>query len=354
MLTNIVPVYGIREEYLRRCLDSLLVRKEGFKEEGLSVILIDDGSADQCGELCDQYAQMDGRLTVVHQKNAGVSTARNRGLLLAETEWISFVDADDWVEADYAKILCEELSGRFLEADVLLLDYIREQKGGGKKLTLDISEGEIRGGLLEEIRKSTYYKLQIRGNNSPYDMVVLWNKVYRRQFLEEHGVRFIPEARKGQDRLFNADVFLSVTRVYYLHRALYHYRCLEESRTNRYDPKVLDLTRIELRALQKILEKHQMLDHVKKYLDYRISTRLYACLRLYCFHPSNTSSLREKMRQAAELASSQPFADAVRKVDLRLLNRQERIFVKCIRKKQFGLVYLLVRLKSSATGRGLR
>lgn len=354
MLTIIVPVYGIREEYLCPCLESLLIQKKGFKEEDLRVILIDDGSADQSGALCDRYARMDGRLMVVHQKNAGVSTARNRGLLLTGTEWIAFVDADDWVEPDYAQVLCEELSGRSSEADVLILDYIREKKSGGTKLTLDIPEGEIRGELLEEIRKSTYYKLQIRGKNSPYDMVVLWNKVYRRSFLEEHGVSFIPEARKGQDRLFNADAFLSVKKVFYLHRALYHYRCLEESRTNRYDPGVLELTRIELRALRKILKKHQMPAHAKEYLDYRISTRLYACLRLYCFHPDNTASFSEKLRQAAELADSKPFADAVRRVDLRLLNRQERIFVRCIRKKQFGLVYLLVRLKSAATGRGLR
>ncbi len=350
MLTIIVPVYGIREEYLRRCLDSLLVRKES----DIKVILIDDGSLDRSGAVCHEYMERDERLTVVHQKNAGVSAARNRGLLLSGTEWISFVDADDWVEPDYAQVLYEELSGRALEADVLLFDYIREQKSGGIKLALDIPEGEIRGRLLEEIRKSTYYKLLIRGKNSPYDMVVLWNKVYRRRFLEEHGVSFITEARKGQDRLFNADALLCVSRVFYLGRALYHYRCLEESRTNRYDPKIPDLTRIELNSLREILKKRGMPAHAGEYLDYRISTRMYACLRLYCFHPNNPASLREKLRQAAELAESDPFAEAVRRVDLRLLSRQERLFVRCIRKKQYGLVYLLVRLKSAATGRGLR
>ncbi|MDO5131606.1 MAG: glycosyltransferase [Eubacteriales bacterium] len=348
-LTIIVPVYGIREEYLRQCIESLLAQER----EDFRVLLIDDGSPDRCGVICDEYAEKDSRLTVIHQENQGVSAARNNCLRVTDTEWVAFVDADDWVERDYVTALYGELNGSARDADVLLLDYTRELRNSSEVRILEMPEGEVSGENLEAVRKSTYYKLQLRGRDSAYDMVVLWNKVYSRRFLRELDVWFVPEARKGQDRLFNADVLLGARRIRYLHRSLYHYRCLEESRTNRYDPDVPALTRIELKSLRRIVRRHGLEEQTREYLRYRISTRLYACMRLYCFHENNPAPRREKLRQAARLAASKPFADAVRSVDLRLLNRQERLFVRCVRKKQFGLLYLLVRVKSIATGRRL-
>lgn len=92
LLSVIVPVYKV-EPYLRRCVDS--IRNQTYKN--LQIILVDDGSPDRCGEICDAYAEIDERIIAVHQKNRGLSGARNTGLRYAKGEYVAFVDSDDWI-----------------------------------------------------------------------------------------------------------------------------------------------------------------------------------------------------------------------------------------------------------------
>ena len=96
----VVPVYKV-EAYLERCLGSLISQTL----TDIEIILVDDGSPDNCPRICDQYAKKDSRIKVIHQKNAGVSAARNKGLEYATGEWILFCDSDDWMEANACEVL---------------------------------------------------------------------------------------------------------------------------------------------------------------------------------------------------------------------------------------------------------
>jgi len=98
----IVPVYQV-EEYLSKCVDSILNQTFGDFE----LILVDDGSPDRCGEICDRYKAVDGRIRVIHQLNQGVSAARNNGVKEAKGEYIAFIDSDDWVDKNYLSVLYE-------------------------------------------------------------------------------------------------------------------------------------------------------------------------------------------------------------------------------------------------------
>ena len=94
-ISVVVPVYKV-EPYLRKCLDSIV--NQTYRD--LEIILIDDGSPDNCGRICDEYAERDARIRVVHQENSGLSAARNAGLKLVSGSYIGFVDSDDWIEPD--------------------------------------------------------------------------------------------------------------------------------------------------------------------------------------------------------------------------------------------------------------
>ncbi len=104
IISVIVPVYKV-EPYLHRCVDSIL--KQSFTD--FELILVDDGSPDRCGEICDEYAAKDSRIHVIHQKNGGISAARNAGIDLvfanSDSQWISFIDSDDWVHIQYLELL---------------------------------------------------------------------------------------------------------------------------------------------------------------------------------------------------------------------------------------------------------
>lgn len=105
-ISVIIPVYNV-EPYLRKCLDSVINQTY----QNLEIILVDDGSPDACGAICDEYAARDGRIHVIHKENGGVSSARNAGLAMAGGEWIGWVDSDDWVEPDmYEYMLKHALS----------------------------------------------------------------------------------------------------------------------------------------------------------------------------------------------------------------------------------------------------
>ena len=118
LISVIVPIYNV-EQYLEKCIESII--SQTYKN--LQIILIDDGSNDKSGKICNKYAEKDKRVVVIHKENAGVSEARNTGLDNAKGEWITFVDADDWIEEEY----CQRLYNLVIEtnSDVALCGYNR-------------------------------------------------------------------------------------------------------------------------------------------------------------------------------------------------------------------------------------
>lgn len=340
-LTIIVPVYKIKEEYLRQCIESLVNQDNS----NYKIILVDDGSPDNCGLICDEYAAKNKCIRVVHQPNQGVSAARNAALEIADTKWITFVDADDWIANNYVSQIYKELEGEAKEADIILFDYIREFKNSRPIDSLQFNKGYLTYEEIQICKRATFYKLLIAGKFNPYEIITLWNKVYRLSFLKEHKVSFVLEALKGQDRLFNADAINSTSKLYYFPEPLYHYRCFRTSRTNKYDPKIPQLTVIELDSLRRIVEKHNIATIANEYIKCRVCTRLYVNLRLFYFHSQNPNTFIQKINNVSELVKTEPYKSALQTVNLNLLSFQERLFVYSIKYKLYVLTYLLVKIK---------
>ena len=122
IVSIIIPIYNVKEKYLRKCIESAI--DQTLKE--IEIILIDDGSQDKCGEICDEYADKDGRIKVIHKENGGVSSARNRGLEQAVGEYIMFVDADDYMELDATRT-CVGFREKY-SADFLCFGYYQDEK----------------------------------------------------------------------------------------------------------------------------------------------------------------------------------------------------------------------------------
>ena len=136
-ISVIVPVYKV-EPYLHRCVDSILA--QSFQD--FELILVDDGSPDRCGVICDEYAQKDSRVRVIHQQNGGLSAARNAGIDLvladSESQWLSFVDSDDWIHPLYLELL--ERAVRESGADAGACLYTRVDASGEELDRLSMDE----------------------------------------------------------------------------------------------------------------------------------------------------------------------------------------------------------------------
>ena len=201
-ISIIVPVYRV-EAYLRRCLDSLLVQTY----PNLQIILVDDGSPDRCGTICDEYAAKDSRIAVIHQKNQGISAARNAALDRAEGQWIGFVDSDDWIEPDmYEKLLQAVLTH---DADIAVCGA-----------TIHIADREIPYGCTPETvwdRETTIHQ-HIRNRDLHNEV---WSKLWRRELFDE--LRF-PVGVLFEDLALMWKLFHRAERVAVIPNALYHYR----------------------------------------------------------------------------------------------------------------------------------
>lgn len=197
----IVPVYKA-EVYLERCVDSLLAQT--FKD--FEILLIDDGSPDRSGEICDEYARKDDRVRVIHQKNSGVSMARQKGLDNACGEYVIHADPDDYVEPD----MLQELYAKAKEedADMVICDYYANYPGR------QIYSSQRPSSLCHEAVLCELFQ-QLHGS--------CWNKLVRRVCYNKYNVRFPDNISYSEDLYVNASLLVHDIKVAYLPKAFYHY-----------------------------------------------------------------------------------------------------------------------------------
>ena len=227
----IVPVYNV-EKYLDRCMDSLI--NQTLKD--IEIILVDDGSPDNCSHMCDDYAKKDSRVKVVHKANAGLGYARNSGLDVASGEYVAFVDSDDYVDTKiYESLLLEaENSG----ADVVFCKYYTEQTDGTwvdcdevtKRMEWN-NEG-INEFLLNIIATEPYVKKERK-----YGMSV-WHSIYRCKIIEDNHIRFYSERDvMSEDIPFQVDFLLKAKKLVYIPNTYYYYCLNGGSLTTTFKPE---------------------------------------------------------------------------------------------------------------------
>lgn len=208
-ISIVVPVYNV-ERFLVDCIES--IRKQTLRD--FELILVNDGSTDQSGDICDQYAKKDERIIVIHKENGGQSSARNRGIDEAKGEFIGFIDSDDWIQEDMYEQLY--IKAKEEEAEIAACNIIEFQKDNSKRyFCLDSSDR-----LYD--RKSAMNELYLneRLSFSPC------NKIYKRTLFD--GIRF-KEGYILEDVDFAYRIIHQSARIYYTGQALYNYRYNEKS-----------------------------------------------------------------------------------------------------------------------------
>lgn len=220
----VVPVYKV-EKYLDECVETIL----GQSFADFELILVDDGSPDNCPAMCDAWAEKDNRIKVIHKENGGLSSARNSGVAAAQAEYIAFVDSDDWVETDFLKTLYEAAAG--YGADMVQCNYQMVSQHETVPVMSPgfmLYEQDNIKNLLEEMAQTNVKHLY----NSR------WTKIYRADIAKE-AVKLCPETQAmGEDYLMNFAAVTMCNRIVILDSApLYDYRINENSMSNSYSRK---------------------------------------------------------------------------------------------------------------------
>ena len=207
LVSIIVPVYNA-ENYIRRCVDSILVQDYPDFE----LILMDDGSTDASGAICDEYAGRDERVRVVHKENTGVSDTRNQALDLARGVYVQFLDSDDWIVPEATRLLVQAMEKN--DCDMVISDFYRV---AGERLA--------RKGDIEENRVLTRQEFAACMVENPADFYygVLWNKLYKRKIIEDEQIRMDVSISWCEDFLFNLEYIRHASSFYALQVPIYYY-----------------------------------------------------------------------------------------------------------------------------------
>lgn len=200
-ISVIVPVYNT-EQYLHRCIDSILAQT--FTD--FELLLIDDGSKDSSGKICDEYAAKDSRVRVFHKENGGVSSARNLGLDNVQGEWITFVDSDDWLESKGLELLINAS-----DADIIIGEIMFEKNG----TTSFLSNTSNKTG------KDLYELISTQINHSAFCSPCA--KLFSANLIRKHHIRFNQSLTFGEDSVFVKYYLLYVNSISNIHELCYHY-----------------------------------------------------------------------------------------------------------------------------------
>lgn len=217
IVSIIVPVYKVDEVLLRKSIESIL--NQTYR--GLEILLIDDGSPDDAGIICDEYEKLDSRIKVFHLSNGGVSKARNFALEKASGNYIMFVDSDDYIECSCVDILLKNLKNVNADCAMCATSYIYEGKIQPK---MQNEKPQYRILCQPQAMDALFYLQQIyRG----YEVAAVWGCLYRREIIKD--IFFNENMKIGEDFVFKYEAFLNVNKVVCTNQKLYSYVIRKES-----------------------------------------------------------------------------------------------------------------------------
>ena len=208
-LSFILPIYNV-EAYLPHCVNSILKQMTDECE----IILVEDGTKDHSGQICDDYAARDGRIHVIHKENGGLSSARNAGMDIARGEYLCFIDSDDYIEDDTVMKLLSWIHDK--GADVCFLKTNKVYPDGTKELLSEDLDGE-------SLRKGREQALKHLASRPVYPGSA-WAKLWRKEFLLHNDFHFPKDRRLSEDLIFCLDAYLKAESMDYLDFPFYCYR----------------------------------------------------------------------------------------------------------------------------------
>lgn len=241
-LSIIVPVYN-SEKVICRAIESVIYQT--FTDWEL--ILVDDGSTDKSGHFCDAFAQSNKNIHCIHQKNKGLSAARNAGMRIARGHFLAFLDADDWIDANYYQCLISPLIE--YNVDMVLGGYIREfWKDTFMKKRLYISFPEAKLNLKQNLPA-------LFQNHYAYNLFIhVWNKIYLREIIEKHSIYFDETLRFAEDIPFNLNYYRHCKNIYLSKSCGYHYICASKtSQTTAWNADLLKYNSYTFREIRSFL-----------------------------------------------------------------------------------------------------
>lgn len=342
LISIIIPVYNA-EKYLPQCLDSIIHQTYS----NLEIICINDASTDGSLKILNQFAQGDRRVYVVDKPNEGVSRARNSGLQMATGQYVMFVDADDWIDADTCEKSLAAMDNN--QADIVMWSYVSEYGTSRSPKTifpencvfdrrevLNKLHRRLIGIVAEELEHP-----ELADSISP-----VWGKLYKRSLIEQSGATFIDLAEIGtyEDGMFNLETFFYANKVVYLKQCLYHYRRNNTaSVTSGYREELFDLWQNLYQRMAQYIQEKKLPPIYEEALHNRIALSL---LGLGLNITESDYSIGKKMTLLKEILNDGRYRAAYKQMNFSYFPIHWKVFYGFAKHRcAFGVCVLLYTIK---------
>lgn len=342
-ITIVVPVYKVAENLLRRCLDSV-VSQNG---EGFEVLLIDDGTPDNGGIICDEYAQKYAYVNVIHQKNGGLAVVRNVGIDRAKGEWICFIDGDDWTEPGTVEFALNYIQ-EHPDADLLIWDEFCETKTELRK-NYFLGDKNIKDKVYTKDNKKELFDLMLPeqyASSNPLIYADIGNchaRLYNVGFLRKNKLYNNPELRRMQDNVFSLWVFEKAEKICYKCKHLYHYSFNEEAATKKYNESICDNMNKVFVAMKEFGDECYPGAAFRQRIYTRFARLFLKIVELKHANPNNPNTMRVRLKQMEDDFSGDNFKEIIDSIQLEGQAERVRIAVILLRKKAYLSLYCFVK-----------
>lgn len=335
MISVVIPVYNV-EKYVRLCIDSVI--NQSYND--FEIILVNDGSLDKSGEICDEYASKYENIRVVHKKNEGLGYARNEGIEIAKGKYIVFVDSDDYVEKDMLLDLYKE--AELQGCDTCIGGHNRVSEENNFIVAQAHEKRVLRDGeVVKEFIPRMIGSLPDKKDSLPLSA---WNVLYSMEIIKNNNIRFVSERELiSEDLIFNLEYFKYSKGVSLIEQCNYNYRITANSLTTRYNNNRFEMIKKIYYVERKKIEELGILD-VSKIRLYR---QFFNYLRM-CFKQENIKVSRLKYKEALSNISSICLDNEVKNIvneyPIDKLDIKQKVFVLLVKYNMSMFIYLGVKL----------
>jgi len=337
LISVIIPIYNT-EKYLIKCIDS--IRNQTYSD--LEIILVDDGSPDNCPEICDSLMSQDKRIKVIHKNNAGQGLARNDGLKIATGSYVTFVDSDDWISEKHI----ENLYNALIEssADAALGNHVRINADGSiipRMLPLEV-------GVYEGERIVTDIMLPLIGAEARSSRDIVINSsvsmnLYRMDVIRNNDIQFISERYAvAEDFYFNVDFFRYARRVVYTKEDGYFYFQNFQSTCEKYNPKRFERTLNYYDLICKRVEMYGLKDRVEHRIERSFLMKIRVAIRHIVL---SDLERKEKLNQIKAILEHDTVKTVLENYPIECYGRSMRFLAKQMRACRVKNVYYLMRFR---------
>lgn len=334
LVSIVVPIYKVPENYLRQCIESCI--NQSLKE--IEIILVDDGSPDDCGIICDEYANKDNRIKVIHKQNEGLSAARNSGRDQVTGETMMFLDGDDFLDLEACETAYSAMKKQ--NAQIVLFDFNLIYPSSVKPSEVCFKEPKMYSSNLE-CRELQAGIIDFNGWIGG-----VWGKLVSTEFIFSNNVKHVSELKHGIEGLvYNILLFEKIERAYHIHIPLYNYVYNNDSITHtpNIETNLLSIKGFEF--LKEYGETHPVSESFHKNLMTRVLYAIITAAISGVFNPYNKMAYREQKRWFSDYLSIPLVKEALQKGNRKTLNKQRRIVIFLIENRFYWALYILGTLR---------